>query len=154
MLADGQLGELVGGGYAAVESAGAFGGLGGVLGDVGGDPAVGEFPGGGDGPGVVFTSPVQRAGGQPRSGRCFEVDGVRGLGYGRGQQSDGGPDRWGRARPGGTVEADDGVKIDNAAPLILGDLGKGDPQLGCEGLVCQPGLAGKRAAQGDSEAPP
>lgn len=44
VFAGGQLGELVGGGDAAVEGAGTFGGLGGVLGDIGGDPGIGEFP--------------------------------------------------------------------------------------------------------------
>ena len=39
VVADGQVGELVGRGDAVVEGAGAFGGLGGVLGDVGGDLA-------------------------------------------------------------------------------------------------------------------
>ena len=46
VLADGKVGQLVGGGDAVVEGAGAFGGFGGVLGDVGGDLAVGQFPGG------------------------------------------------------------------------------------------------------------
>jgi len=44
VLADGQLGELIGRGDPAVEGAGALGGLGGVFGDVRGDSAVGEVP--------------------------------------------------------------------------------------------------------------
>ena len=60
VLADGQLGQPVGGGDAAVEGAGAFGGLGGVLGDVGGDPGIGEFPGGGDRAGCRARRPQAR----------------------------------------------------------------------------------------------
>ena len=87
MLADGQLGELVDGGDAPVESASALGGLGGVLGHVGGDPGIGEFPTGGDGPGVVLPAPAQRADGQPRGSRGVEMDGVGGLGDGSGEQA-------------------------------------------------------------------
>ena len=42
VLADGQLGELIGRDNAMVEGAGALGGLGGVLGHVGGDPGIGQ----------------------------------------------------------------------------------------------------------------
>jgi len=48
----------------------------------------------------------------------------------------------------------DGVEVDHAATLVFGDLGVGGPELGGKGLVGEPGLAGKRAAQGDGEAPP
>jgi hypothetical protein len=82
------------------------------------------------------------------------VDGTDGLGDGRGKQGDRGPGRRGGGRPGGAVEADDGVEVDHAAALVFGDLGEGDPQLGGEGLVRQPGLASKGAAQGDGEAAP
>ena len=44
MVADGQVGRLVGGSDAAIEGAGTFGGLGGVLGHVRSDLAVAEFP--------------------------------------------------------------------------------------------------------------
>ncbi len=44
VVADGQVGELVGGGDAAVESAGAFGGLRGVLRDVTGDLGICQLP--------------------------------------------------------------------------------------------------------------
>jgi hypothetical protein len=46
------------------------------------------------------------------------------------------------------------VKVDHAAPLVLGDLGEGDPELTVKDLVGHPGAAGQRAAQGDGEAPP
>ena len=95
VLADGQLGELIGRGNAMVEGAGAFGGLGGVLGHVGGHPGVGEVPGGGDRPGVVLASPRQRAGRQSRGSWGIEVDGTGGLGDGRGKQGDRGPGRRG-----------------------------------------------------------
>jgi hypothetical protein len=52
----GRSGEAVGGGQAAVEGAGALGGLGGVLGDVGGDLGVGEVAGRSDGPDVDLGS--------------------------------------------------------------------------------------------------
>ena len=48
---------------AAVEGVRAFGGLGGVLGDVGGDLAVGEVPASRDRPDVQLTPPCQGLGG-------------------------------------------------------------------------------------------
>ncbi len=69
VVGDGQRGELVGGGDAAVEGAGAFGGLGGVLGDVAGDGGVGELAAGGDGPDVELRPQAsRRAGGWRRPG--------------------------------------------------------------------------------------
>ena len=82
------------------------------------------------------------------------MDGVGGLGDGSGEQADGGPGGRCGVRTGGAVEADDGVEVDHAAALVFGDLGEGDPQLRGEGLVRQPGLASKGAAQGDGEAAP
>ena len=79
VLADGKVVELVCRGDAAVEGAGAFGGFGGVLSDVGGDPAVGKFPGGGDRAGVVFAAPAQGPGGESGSGRRDDGDGTDGL---------------------------------------------------------------------------
>ena len=64
VVADGQVGQLVGRGDAAVEGAGAFGGLGGVLGDVAGDLGVGQVPGGGDRADVELAAPGQRPGGE------------------------------------------------------------------------------------------
>jgi hypothetical protein len=46
------------------------------------------------------------------------------------------------------------VEVDDAAPLILGDLGVGDPDLRGEGLAGEPGLAGQGSAQGDGKAAP
>jgi hypothetical protein len=82
------------------------------------------------------------------------VDGVGGLGDGRGQQADGGPGGRSRARPGRAVETDDGVEVDHAAQLVLGDLGERDPDPGGKRLVGEPGLSGEGAAQDDGEAPP
>src|SRR5262249_2502893 len=64
------------------------------------------------------------------------------------------PGRWGRGRPGESVEADDGVEVDNAAALVFGDLGVGDPDLGGEVLAGEPGVAGQGPAQGDGESAP
>jgi len=46
------------------------------------------------------------------------------------------------------------VEVDDAAALVFGDLGEGDPELGCEGLVGQPGLAGESPTEADGETPP
>ena len=46
------------------------------------------------------------------------------------------------AGPAGAVEADDGVEVDDAATLVFGDLGVGDPELHGEGLAGEPGLTG------------
>jgi hypothetical protein len=107
-----------------------------------------------DGPGVVLASPAQRAGGQPRGGGGVEVDGGGGRGDGGGQQAGGGPGGRGGVRPGGTVEADDGVEVNHATALVLGDLGERDPQLRRQGLVSQPGLAGESPVEGYGEAAP
>jgi hypothetical protein len=85
MLADREVVELVGGCDAAVESAGAFGGLGGVLGHVGGDLRVAQVSGRADGPDVVLASPGQDAAGQAGGRRSFDVDGSGGLGDGGGE---------------------------------------------------------------------
>jgi hypothetical protein len=60
----------------------------------------------------------------------------------------------GRGWSGRAVEADDRVEVDDAAPLVFGDLGEGDPDLGGERLVGEPGLPGQGPAQGDGETPP
>jgi hypothetical protein len=105
VVPDGKVNQLVGGGDAAVEGAGAFGGFGGVLGDVGGDLAIGQFPGGGDRAGVEFTSPGQRPGREARGGRDIQVDGAGGLVDGGGEQGNGRPGGRGRRRPGGGHQA-------------------------------------------------
>jgi len=119
----GKVSQPVGEGDAAAEGAGAFGGFGRVLGDVGGDSAVGQFPGSGDRAGVEFTSPGQRPGRKARGGRDIQVDGAGGLVDGGGEQGKGRPRGRGHRRPGGAIEPDDGVEVDDAAPLIFGDLG-------------------------------
>ena len=74
-----QLGYPVGGGDAAVESAGAFGGLGRVLGHVASDLGVCDVAGGGNRADIKLASPCQRAGWEAGgSGRPY-VDGVSGL---------------------------------------------------------------------------
>jgi hypothetical protein len=45
--------------------------------------------------------------------------------------------------PGGAVEADDGVEVDDATTLVFGHLGVRDPELRGEGLTGEPGLAGQ-----------
>ena len=153
VVADGQFGEPVGRGEAAVEGAGAFGGLGGVLGDVARDLGIGQLPGGGDRPDVVLRPQARVAGRQSRAAGV-DADSAGGLVDGGGQQGDGGPGGRGGGGPGRAVEADDGVEVDHAAALVFGDLGEGDPDLRGERLVGQPGLAGEGAAQGDGEAAP
>ena len=150
----GSVGELVDGGDAAVEGAGAFGGFGGVLGDVGGDLGVGQFPAGGDGARVVFAAPGQGPGGDSAERRGLDVDGAGGLGDGFGEEVEGGPGGRGGSRSGGAVEADDGVEVDDPAALVFGDLGVGEPSLSGERLTGQPGLAGEGSAQRDGEAAP
>jgi hypothetical protein len=46
------------------------------------------------------------------------------------------------------------VEVDNAAPLVFGDLGVGDPDLGGKRRVGQPCLSGEGTAQGDGKAAP
>ena len=118
VVANGKVGQLVGGGDAAVEGACAFGGFGCVLGDVAGDSAVGQFPGGGDRAGVDFTSPCERPGREARGGRDIQVDGAGGLFDGGGEQGKGRPGGRGRRRPGGAIEPDDGVEV--AAEPVAG----------------------------------
>ena len=77
-----------------------------------------------------------------------------GLVDGGGDQCDGGPGRRGVGWPSGTIEPDDGVEVDHAAPLVFGDLGVGDAELGVESLAGEPGLAGYGPAQGDGEPAP
>jgi hypothetical protein len=46
------------------------------------------------------------------------------------------------------------VEVDDATPLVFGDLGEGDADLGGERLVGEPSLAGKGPSQGDGEPAP
>jgi hypothetical protein len=66
------------------------------------------------------------------------MDEAGGLVDSGGEQSDAGPGWWRSVRPGGTVEADDRMKVDNAAPLVFGDLGEGDPHLAASALLVSP----------------
>jgi hypothetical protein len=56
--------------------------------------------------------------------------------------------------PAGPSSRMDGVKVDNSAALVLGDLGVGEPGLCGERLAGEPGLAGEGPAEGDREAAP
>jgi hypothetical protein len=142
VLTDGQVGDPVGRGEAAVEGAGAFGGLGGVLGHVASDLGVSHVAAGGDRADVELAAPRQDAARESRRGGSRDADGAGGLIDGGGEQSDGDPGGRGVGWPGGAVEADDGVEVDDAATLVFGDLGVGDPELRGEGLAGEPGLTG------------
>ena len=69
VVADGQLVQAVGGRDAAVEGAGALGGLRGVLGDIAGDRGVGQFPGRRDRLDVELAAPGEGPGGDAQGGR-------------------------------------------------------------------------------------
>jgi hypothetical protein len=77
--------DAVGRGEAAVQGAGALGGLGGVLGDVGRDVVVGQLAVGCDRPGVVLGALGQGPSGQAAGGRNADADSAGGLGDGSGQ---------------------------------------------------------------------
>ena len=88
--------------------------------------------------------PGQGPGDHSRSGRGYEADDADGLADGGCEQTDRRPGGWGGCWSCRAVEADDGVEMDDPAPLVFGDLGIGDPYLPGERLVGQPGLAGQR----------
>ena len=113
---------------AAVEGADAFGGFGGVLGDVAGDGLVGEVR-----RSMVIgrTSTwapqrsVATAVRRPRGWSTVTAAAACAYGVGRGGRRR--PSRAGASvGPVRAVEADDGVEVDDAAPLVFGDLGEGD----------------------------
>ena len=85
VVADRSLGQSVGRSDPAVQSAGAFGGLGRVLGDVASDLGIGQFSGRGDGSRVEFPAPGQGARREPWPTRCCDVDGAGGLVDGGGE---------------------------------------------------------------------
>ena len=154
VVPDGQLVQAVGGRDAAVEGSGALGGLRGVLGDVTGHPGVGQLPGRHDRPDVELTAPGKGPGRDPWCGGSAHLNGAGGLADGVGQRAEGSPGRRSGRWPGGAVEADDGVKVDNAAPLVFGDLGVGETCLGGERLAGEPSPAGQGPAECDGEAAP
>jgi len=133
---------------------GALGGLRGVLGHVPGHRGVGQLPGRRDRSDVELTAPGEGPRGETRGGGSPHLDGAGGLADGVGQQAQGGPGGRRGRRPGGAVEADDGVEVDDAAPLVLGDLGVGETSLGGERLAGQPGAAGQGPAERDGEPAP
>src|SRR5205823_8534810 len=130
MVTDWQVGQPIGRGEAAVEGAGAFGGLGGVLGDVASDLGVRHVAVGGDRPYVELAAPGQGAGREAWRGGRRDADSAGGLVDGGSEQGEGGPGRRGRGWPGGTVGPGDGGGVGHAASLVLGNPGGGDPDLG------------------------
>ncbi len=96
----------------------------------------------GDGPDVVLVAPGQSACREAGGGRGGDGDGRDCMRDGGGEQRRGCPG--GRAGGGAVraVESDDGVEVDDAAPLVFGDLGVGDPELLAEGFAGESGLAG------------
>lgn len=131
VVADVELGEFGSELQRPVESSrGGFGALGCVLGDVRGDRAFGQFlavveVGGADGADVELAAEGEGVGASV-DGRAVDSDlGCRCL-DGVGEEFGGGPGRgWGVAA-GGAVDADNGVEVDGAALLVLGDLSEGD----------------------------
>ena len=111
VVADGQVGEPVGGSDAAVERPGAFSGIGSVLGHVASDLGVGHVAAGGHRADIELPSPGQRAGREIRCGGSRDADGADGLAYGGGKQSESGPGKRGVSRAGGAVGPDDGVEL-------------------------------------------
>ncbi|NMO33550.1 hypothetical protein HG826_08110 [Streptomyces sp. GMY01] len=113
-----------------VEGAGGVRGLGGVLGHVGGHGLIGEFGAGAEGGDLAYVelfAPAEFA--FPNRIRGDSDPDPRGSGAGSlGEYGDGGVGRRGLAAAVGAVESDDGVEVDQAALLVLGDLGEGDPQ--------------------------
>jgi hypothetical protein len=128
-----------------------------VLGDVGSDRAVGEVGAvevvAADGADVELAPEGEGVGAAVDDG-TGDAGGGDGGADGVGEQFVGGP---GGRRGGatvGAVEADDGVEVDGAAPLVLGDLGERGPSVLAEGALGEPGALGDLAAQVNGEAPP
>ncbi len=133
--------------------------LGDVSGDLGvcvlGDPGVGEFAvaQGGDGVHLEPAAPGDDAFADG-VGLDDEPGAPDGQAHGGAQGVEGGP---GRGRGGvavGPVEADHGVEVDQAALLVLGDLGEGDAQGGVQRLLRHAEVFGQGAAQVGGEACP
>ncbi|MCE0764386.1 hypothetical protein LWC35_15935 [Pseudonocardia kujensis] len=151
--ADGPVGVVVG----------LAGALGGVLGDVAGEPGVGDLA-------VVVGDGLVRGGGDltkvelgapPQAQRCpvgpFDVEGGRGRGFldGVAEALAVEAGRWrvgGPVRAVGAVEADGGVEVDEAAALVLGDLGVGQAGEPCEAASGDAEAGGEGTAEGDGEA--
>ncbi|GAA3952647.1 hypothetical protein GCM10023085_38940 [Actinomadura viridis] len=55
---------------------------------------------------------------------------------------------------GGSVESDDGVEVDDAAPLVFGDFGEGDGEGVAELAEGEAGGFGDASSQGHGEASP
>jgi hypothetical protein len=146
----------VGAGDGAVHGSGVFGAFGDVLGDVGGDFAAGELAGvAAHGPDVGLLPEAE----DPTSHGLVvfqgDGDGLSRRPDGFDENFRGGLGRRGFSSAFGSVEADDGVVVDQAALLVLGDLGEGDPQhlvQRCNALQVECG--GDLAAQVGGEAGP
>ena len=123
----------------------AFGGLGGVLGDVARRPRWSvRSPVGGDRAGVELAAPGAACGRARRGGR----DGRRWTA--RAACAMASVSRSAVAQAGGAVAGPSGpsrrmigVEVDDAAALVFGDLGEGEPGLGGERLAGQPGAGGR-----------
>lgn len=114
----------------AVESTGGVGGLGGVLGHVGGDRVIGQFGVGaecGDLAHVELFTPGEFAF-PDRSRDDVDRDAGGGGPDGVGEHGDSGGRGRGLSAAVRAVEADHGVEVDQAALLVLGDLGEGHAQ--------------------------
>ncbi len=144
---------------AAVQGAGALGGLGRVLGHVGRDSLfgdVGAVPEGLHGPHVELGAPAEGTGRLVLGGR----DGDRGVGV-RGSCSDGvseeadrGPGGRSGLRSVGAVDADHGMKVQRTALLELGDLAVRKAGALLQVPLCDAGAGGDLAAEPVGEALP
>ncbi|GHJ29715.1 hypothetical protein TPA0910_41480 [Streptomyces hygroscopicus subsp. sporocinereus] len=133
----------------AVEGAGGVGGRGGVLRHIGGHRLIAEFGVSAEGRDLAYVelfAPGEFAF-PDRVRRDRDVDPCGGGAYGVGEHGDGGVRRRGLAAAVGAVEWDDGVEVDQATLLVLGDLGEGDPEDRAGGLLGHPEPGGKLAAQ-------
>ncbi len=139
----------------AVHGARAFGVLGGVLRDVSGHLGVREFAVAERGY-LVHLEAVAPP--DDAFADCVRHDREPGTldrqADGRAEGIEGGP---GRGRGGvafRTVESDDRMEVDQAALLVLGDLGEGDAEGRVERLLCHAEVFGKGAAEVGREACP
>jgi hypothetical protein len=159
VVADVELGEFGGELQRPVEGArGGLGSLGGVFGDVGGDGPFGQLlaaveVGGPDGADVELAAEGEAVGAAVDD-RAVDADPGGGGADGVGEQFGGGPGRGRGVAAGGAVEADDGVEVDGAALLVLGDLGEGDAGVLAEAPLGQAGALGNLPAQVGREAAP
>ncbi|NBE93044.1 hypothetical protein GUY59_07485 [Nonomuraea sp. K271] len=150
VLANGQGVEVVERLDTPVQRADALGGLGGVFGDVRGDSLLGEITAHRDAAYVELGAPAEAA----AQRLDLRRDDRRRMPSSQCQSVGGRPGRRRRGRAVRTVEADDGVEVDDAPALVLGDLGEGDRRLLAQRLDRQPVEPREATAQRQREAPP